>query len=147
MSRSVFLISILTFCVNWGCVARVVVSVHDKTVDYDISERHRIEVKVRDNHNLNSAIGRYCSACGEWKAWECFDRKPKGRHGHDSRCRKCISQLRKKKRREIRDLKKRIFVGSFNSVFVGRPDAESIDEFARVYARMTCDLLEKGLLK
>jgi hypothetical protein len=42
--------------------------------------------------------GRECKSCKEFKKWNTFDKKSSGKNGHDSRCRKCISKAKKKKR-------------------------------------------------
>lgn len=105
------------------------------------------QCNISSNADVATGRRRCTGACGKWKSWDEFDRKPNGVNGRDSRCKKCISDARKKKRRDKQLAKRMLLEDSFRSIFVGKPDADSVDEFGRVYARLVCDLLEKGLLK
>lgn len=88
---------------------------------------------------------RKCQKCGVNKPLLDFHLKSNGKNGHDSRCKSCITLLKKNRRK----IKKSQFhhITTFDSEIIGKADESNVEEFGRVFGKSIVSLLERDLLQ
>jgi len=88
-------------------------------------------------------IFRECKACRSNLMLAAFHIKPGGKYGRDSRCKQCVVKRRKLKRQKTRVLKSEI--SNYNSIIIGKNDANSLSAFSEIFATAIADMLEKDM--
>lgn len=93
------------------------------------------------NHNLS----KKCTKCRRHLHLNAFHAKPKGKHGKDARCRKCISAIKRSQKAKIKQRNKKVEL--IQTQVVGHLNIEQQIEFAKIFSSSVSALLEKGKLR
>lgn len=94
--------------------------------------------------------GRNCKECGEFKQWSEYDKKKKGVNGRDSRCKACISEIRKKRRgakRRSKSLQSKsttVLVDPTEIIIVEHEDAKEPDSRSHIM-RLISELVGEAI--
>lgn len=85
---------------------------------------------VRSDESRQSNETKCCSKCGHAKPLIDFDRNKSKKDGHDSRCKRCVSESKSRSYKKTR--KKQRERDKFKSVTIGQPFEAFTSDFARV---------------
>ena len=95
-----------------------------------------------------SKEGRICRLCNNWHPWEEFNVKISGINGRDSRCKTCISNL-KKKHYEVKlrkETKEKALCAKFKRIMVGSLCHSSCNVAATIITESIQGFIDDGKL-
>lgn len=118
----------------------------DKEPSQTIRSSAQVELSSVPSNNetstsATSGTAKTCTKCFKQKPLTDFDKNKSKKDGHDSRCKKCVSEakakLYKKKERALKERSK------FRSVIVGQPSEILHEEFARTLGSAVKEYLDE----
>jgi hypothetical protein len=92
--------------------------------------------------------GRICRLCNTWYNWEEFNVKISGLNGRESRCKNCISRLKKKhyQGKQRKEAKEKALSDKFKRIMVGSLCQSSCDVAATIIAESIQGFIDAGKL-